>query len=283
MTSSLCITDSCSIENIHNINYNNIDYNNIFPCFRFLLVGTRRRQNPSKLHTDGFHCSFIFEPLKCHICEFIPCEAYKANCCERHYCKKCISSLKENYSKCPGCSKTITYSHDKEYNEVIRQFEVHCENRCGWKGLLREYDSHLNNINPPDETWLDGCPTATVKCSHCKKWNTFKNKRRFFLVSQGLEAAFTTSKLDVIYCITCEVSPLWYQIGVALGLKQAQLRKIEQDFSSVSNCYQQVLKEWIELREGANWNKLLHAFRVQDVQSAKTLSRKVERSEIFQY
>ena len=153
--------------------------------FRIRQARAFRPHKPSKLHTDGFHCSFTFEPLKCHVCELIPREAYTVNCCERNYCKDCISSLEQNYSTCPGCNQRIMYRTNDKYNNVIRQFEVYCKNRCGWKGPLGEHDSHLN-IDPTDDEWLNGCPMITVTCIHCKKWNTFENKRQFFLVKQGL-------------------------------------------------------------------------------------------------
>ena len=160
---------------------------------------------------------------------------------------------------------------------MILQFEVYCKNRCGWEGPLGKHDSHLN-IDPPDDEWLKGCPTVTVTCIHCKKWNTFKHKRHFFLINQGLEKTFNTSKLDAIQKITIEVKSRWQEVGTALGLGKGKLKTIQQCCSDDSLCYQAVLKEWIESTNEANWNILLCAFRDSNVQ-AVTLSKKVERSE----
>jgi predicted DNA binding CopG/RHH family protein len=137
------------------------------------------------------------------------------------------------------------------------------------------------NIDPPDDKWLNGCPTVTVTCIHCKKWNIFKRNRRFFLTDQYLDSTFNTSKRDAIYKITIEVKHLWHEVGVALGLEEEKLKAIEQRCSDDSLRYQELLKEWIESWNGANWKKLLCAFRSSNVQ-AVPLSNKVERSEDVQ-
>ena len=160
---------------------------------------------------------------------------------------------------------------------MILRFEVYCKNRCGWKGPLGEHDRHLN-IDPADDQWLNGCPTVTVTCIHCKKWNTFQSKRSFFLTNQYLEKTFSISKLDAIYKITIEVQNLWHEVGVALGLKKAKLKTIGQRCSDDSSRYQELIKEWIQSSNGANWRKLLCAFKSSNVQAA-ALSKKVERSE----
>ena len=182
--------------------------------------------------------------------------------------------MREKGTRCSQCKSAIVHHPNKALEEALLQFEVHCANKCGWKGSLKEHDSH-ENFNPSDDTWLDGCKEVTVQCIYCKSEST---KRKYIL--QKLEYRFPESKVDSVNSITCnvEVYAKWDIIGMELGLEVTVLQAIRLSYpqNEHKECYYGMLKEWIESSEGANWKALLNVFRKPTV-NVKHLATKIEQ------
>lgn len=103
-------------------------------------------------------------------------------------------------------------------------------------------------------------------------------KRKHLL--QKLEYRFPTSKINSINSITCCVGVYakWHIIGMELGLEVTVLQAIRRLYpqNTPEECYRDMLKEWIETSEGANWKTLLNVFRKPTV-NFKYLATKIER------
>ena len=225
------------------------------------------------LSKKEFECSFPSAPLKCTICKFILREPHTVGCCEQNFCKNCISEVKQNHGNCPSCTRPdFVHSPNKDLYEVLLQFEVYCTNVCGWKGLLKVHDRHLN-INPPNEKWLEGCTKVEVQCIYCKS----EVKRRQDLLKY-LEKVLDQSKVEAIITITSEkVHTKWIHLGDELSLDSSTIDEIRQKNKNTQDCYIELLQKWITTTGTANWLKLLQALRNPAV-GFKTLSMDVERS-----
>ena len=196
-------------------------------------------------------------------------------CCKQNFCKFCISRVQEKGGKCPKCNSNIVHHPiaNKELEGALLQFEVQCENKCGWKGPLKQHDSHLNS-NPPDSTWLDGCKEVIVRCIYCN----CKSKRKYLL--QRLEYRFSESKVDSVNHITSCVGlcAKWHDIGMELGFDSTTLQAIRvlHSQNKPEECYRDMLKEWIESSEDANWKNLLDVLR-KPTMNFKYLATKIEQ------
>ena len=187
--------------------------------------------------------------------------------------------MREKGGKCPSCNfSNILHYPNKELEGGILQLEVRCANKkCGWKGPLKEYDSHLNS-NPADDKWLEGCKEVTVRCIYCR---TDVKKREDLL--KRLEYRFFESKVDSVYNITCSngICAKWHDIGMGLGLEATVLQAISLIHrSKPEECYRGMLKEWIDISESANWKKLLEVFREPTV-NFKVLATKIKQNMNF--
>lgn len=96
-------------------------------------------------------------------------EPFQVTCCENNFCQVCIEGIKKNNGPCPSCG-AIEYNAfpNKGLKQSLNQIEVTCcyaKEKCPWGGPLGKLESHLN-LNPSQETELDGCQFAQVKCSY---------------------------------------------------------------------------------------------------------------------
>ena len=228
----------------------------------------------SRMSRGGFNCEFTFEPLECQMCHKYLRDPQTASCCGKNFCKTCIKQVQGN---CSVCSEALVYHPYTKFAEVLLQFTVNCTHECGWSGPLKEHDKHLN-IDPLDQTWLDGCPKVVVKCIFCK---TECKPRQDYL--QCMESEFQSSKLSRIYDITCfnEVCNKWEVIGQELSLRDSMLHTIKTsyDINDPKDFYHKMLKCWIESTNLPNWRKLLCAFR-KPASNLKTLAGKIEQGNL---
>ena len=225
---------------------------------------------------EGAKCKFAFEPLICSICNYILREPHAVSCCQQTFCKTCILTLKDSKKKCPGChKKEFEFTLCEDLNKVLGQFEVHCSNKCGWKGPLKDHDNHMN-LNPPDDKRLEGCGKVKVKCIYCGE----ESHPRHILLTK-VEAVFSAPKWNDVSKITISASEKWNQIGVALEMDSTTMEEIKSEYEAegIHTCYCKLIKKWIESSESANWSKLLTAFKAPSVK-LETLFRDVERSKI---
>ena len=200
------------------------------------------------LSNKDFECSFPSPPLKCTICSFILREPHSVNCCKQNFCKSCIEDIKKHHKSCPSCNRSdFVHYHNKDLHEVLLQFEVYCTNKCGWKGILKVHDDHLN-INPQDEIWLEGCLKVEVQCIHCR--SEVKCRQAWL---KHLQKVFDPSKVENIYTLTNDkVHTKWIHIGDELKLDNSTLEEIRQKNKKTQDCYIELLQKWIESTGTAN-------------------------------
>ena len=220
----------------------------------------------SQTKQKGFVCSFTSSnPLICPLCKCILRKPHTLQCCKQNFCKFCISRMQHKGDRCSRCNSNIVHHPNKELEGVLLQFEVHCTHKCGWKGPLQKYDSHINS-DPIDNKWLEGCKEVEVRCIYCRKKSI---KRKHLL--QRLEYRFLESKVDSVNNITCCVSVCakWYDIGIELGLGDIVLLTIRLFYpqNKSEECYYNMLKGWIGSSECANWKSLLEVFRKLNFES----------------
>ena len=197
--------------------------------------------------------------FKCHLCNYILHDPHTVSCCKENFCKSCIMKVKEDHGRCPKCgSLPQAYAHfpNQMLHEVILQFEVYCMNKCSWKGVLKEHNIHLN-INPSDQTWLEGCGLVQVECIHCKLEIHERSRLRYCLMCK--------IEIYAVYQITVsEVYTKWKDIGLKLGLDHTSLKSIKDlcpRYKTEKDCYHDMLKKWSQSTTDANYKKLLDTFR----------------------
>ena len=172
--------------------------------------------------------------------------------------------VKEDHGRCPKCGtlpQDFAHFPSKKFHDVILQFEVYCMNECSWEGVLKEHDVHLN-INPPDQTWLEGCGLIQVECIHCKLEIHERSK-----LLDRLEIEIET---HAVYKITCsEVCTKWKNIGLELGLDQTTLDSIAlcPQHKTREDCYHDMLKKWSQSKADGtcNYKNLLKTFRSSEL------------------
>jgi len=79
--------------------------------------------------------------------------------------------------------------------------------------------------------------------------------------------------LEELYDANCS----WYSIGLQLGLKTACLDKIKNCSRDTSECFREMLKEWLKSNEECEWVILIAALRAKSVgeySMAKSLEQK---------
>ena len=218
----------------------------------------------------------VLAPLKCTICNNHLHDPQMFECCKKTCCKTCILAL-DDKRKCPCCGvpRFKYYPDEKTASKANRfQGKRECANKCGWKGSVNDYGSHLN-IDPPDNKWLEGCPKVKVQCIYCRDENNTRQE-----LKSKLEEEFPPSKSEDVYQITKSASNKWNRIGCALGLGDTTIEEIKSqcERNGVEQCYCKLVEKWIESRN-ANWCKLIGVFRHQSVKLEK-LAKDLERSKI---
>ena len=120
----------------------------VFPDWEFI------DKLPEGLQTDCPKCSLHLR------------EPFQVTCCENSFCQMCIEGIS---GPCPCCG-AIEYNAfpNEGLKQSLNQIEVNCcyaKEKCPWRGPLGELEHHLN-LNPSQETELDGCQFAQIKCSY---------------------------------------------------------------------------------------------------------------------
>ena len=226
----------------------------------------------------------VLVAYKCTICKDYLYDPQLFQCCKKSCCKPCILPL-ENKSKCPCCGvQQFDYESDEKTKEALalRKFQLSnerkCANKCGWKGIINNYGSHLN-IDPPDDKWLEGCPQVKVQCIYCRDESNTRQE-----LKSEVEETFPLSKSEDVYQITKSASDKWKLIGRALRLGDAAIEEIKSqcERDGVERCYCKLIEKWIESTQNANWCKLIGAFRHHSVKLEK-LAKDVEKSKRNKY
>ena len=91
------------------------------------------------------------EDYICCICQFIPNPetALEEENCGHLFCEKCISKWLVKSQKCPFCKEIISKRSVKDKNKIVYRQLINLivlcqEENCQWKGMLKEYDEHLD-------------------------------------------------------------------------------------------------------------------------------------------
>ncbi len=136
----------------------------------------------------------IQDELICFICMKVLNEPQMVNCCEKRFCKDCLTEWMTNNKTCPHCRSTeFTYMFSKRQEDRISKLLVYCANKAhGCKSTLKvsEYQHHLSVDNAQgcfftklpcpiqcgadlfrgdlDNHCKEKCPKRRVQCQYCK-------------------------------------------------------------------------------------------------------------------
>ena len=140
------------------------------------------------------------EPLpddyQCPICHEVLKEPQLTDCCGGNFCRGCISQILKNGGHCPLCRKAgFQVFIDRRSERKILALRVYCRVKdcgCGWKGALRELDTHLDTDcqyvavdcpngcgerpkrrNLPDHL-RNSCPKREFSCPYCQFKATYE-------------------------------------------------------------------------------------------------------------
>ena len=136
------------------------------------------------------------EDYQCPICHEVLKEPQMTNCCGGDYCRGCISQILKNGGHCPLCRKAgFQVFIDRKSERKILALRVYCrvkDRGCGWKGALRELDTHLDTDcqyidvdcpnscgeqpkrrNLPDHL-RNSCPKRGFSCPYCQYKATYE-------------------------------------------------------------------------------------------------------------
>lgn len=218
------------------------------------------------------------QALHCHLCGYILRNPHTVSCCKENFCKSCIKHVKEQHDKCPKCGilpQEFVHYPNKKLGDAVLQFEVYCMNRCGWKGALNEHNTHLN-INPSEETWLEGCNLIRVKCIHCEA-ETHERSRLLHCLMNKIETkmlyTFTTS--------TCpKICTKWKNIGLELGLDRSTIEACQLQNKTEEDCYCDMLNEWCQSSMDATYRTFLKTLRSNELR-LESLARQIEKGKTF--
>ena len=138
----------------------------------------------------GYDCVFVKKPEEiqadCPICYLVLREPAQMRCCGSVFCMACITTELRHRNVCPMCQRPNPKSPflDKRIKQSLSGFRVHCihytkeregeskggrgrgRRGCDWVGQLRDLERHLNK-NPPEDTQMNGCLYAEIKCKFC--------------------------------------------------------------------------------------------------------------------
>ena len=84
--------------------------------------------------------------------------------------------------------------------------------------------------------------------------------------------------LEELYDANCR----WYSIGLQLQIKTACLDRIKENCSrDTSECFREMLKEWLKTSEDCEWAILVAALRTRSVREY-SLAKRLERKYVLQ-
>ena len=136
------------------------------------------------------------EDYQCPICHEVLKEPQVTDCCGGNFCRGCISQILKNGGHCPFCRKAgFQVLIDRKLERKILALQVYCrvkDRGCGWKGVLRELDTHLDTDcqyvavdcpngcgerpkrrNLPDHL-RNSCPKRKFSCPYCQFKATYE-------------------------------------------------------------------------------------------------------------
>ena len=136
------------------------------------------------------------EDYQCPICHEVLKEPQLTDCCGGNFCRGCISQILKNGGHCPLCRKAgFQVFIDRRSERKILALRVYCrvkDRGCGWKGVLRELDTHLDTDcqyvavdcpngcgerpkrrNLPDHL-RNSCPKREFSCPYCQLKATYE-------------------------------------------------------------------------------------------------------------
>ena len=84
----------------------------------------------------------------CAECSLVAQVPQRVSCCNKRFCKSCLTRLRASTSQCSHCKRsTFTYMADTEWNSEIRSLKIYCSNKrsngCMWSGKLKDHGRHL--------------------------------------------------------------------------------------------------------------------------------------------
>ncbi|CAF0926718.1 unnamed protein product [Rotaria sordida] len=118
----------------------------------------------------------------CRICSLILRDPVQLLCGHRQ-CKSCVESIDGEVVKCPECKKESLKREvllDRGFKNDMQTLAITCS-LCDWNGLLKEYETHLQQVHPnrtceycnkkfgstnsPDLHKASKCDEITVSCA----------------------------------------------------------------------------------------------------------------------
>ena len=136
------------------------------------------------------------EDYQCPICHEVLKEPQLTDCCGGNFCCGCISQILRNGGHCPLCRKAgFQVFIDRKLERKILALRVYCrvkDHGCGWKGVLRELDTHLDtdcqyvDVDCPNSCGeqpkrrnlpvhlRNSCPKRKFSCPYCQFEATYE-------------------------------------------------------------------------------------------------------------
>ena len=122
----------------------------------------------ASFESGGYDYDFVENPsedMNCSICLSVLRDPHLTNCCGNHFCRSCITRIKDDGKPCPLCQeKHFTTMLNKSISRKVKELTIHCPNKsegCEWTGAIRDVESHLDRE--------DGCGYMAVKCVQCNE------------------------------------------------------------------------------------------------------------------
>lgn len=75
----------------------------------------------------------------CGICNRLPSNPVRSECCNTVYCEPCSKIL----THCPVHNDTQTFKNDSKLKATLQGYRVWCPFKCGWKGRMYLLKQHL--------------------------------------------------------------------------------------------------------------------------------------------
>ena len=165
---------------------------------------------------QGYQCELIGsvpDNLFCYKCKLVARKLNLTSCCGESYCHDCIANAQQG-NACPACGEQdFNLLVLPKYTRQIEGIQVYCtmkEKGCGWTGLLRQLEEHLD----PDK---EGCQFVDIKCPfNCllavpknelqHHMAQLCNKREHFCQYCGLKATY--EEVVNIHLPECQYVPL---------------------------------------------------------------------------
>ena len=168
--------------------------------------------------SGGYDYDFIDSPsdeLTCAICLSVLRDPNLTSCCGNHFCRTCITQIKNEGNPCPLCQDgDYTIMLNKSLVRKVNELKVRCPNSqlgCDWVGELKEAQHHVD-IERDDCDFVEvlcdydcgeeikrcslaehktsACPARPHTCEHCGlkgKWESITNTHMVVCESYPME------------------------------------------------------------------------------------------------